>query len=144
MCAIMASMVEDIENYVKDKDLDSIFKQILVKFFKDAKCKNMAGEYADAVIDDDDENDVESLQILLGCKADAADPTKCKELSEKQKDEFMEAIEDYGITKRMHKMKIVKALGVLPPPREPTPYLLGSFGGENLQHVQKEHPDSSA
>lgn len=35
MCAIMANMVEDIENYVKDKDLDSIFKQILVKFFKD-------------------------------------------------------------------------------------------------------------
>ena len=35
LCAIMANMVEDIENYVKDKDLDSIFKQILVKFFKD-------------------------------------------------------------------------------------------------------------
>ena len=28
-------MVDDIESYVKDKELDSIFKQILVQCFKD-------------------------------------------------------------------------------------------------------------
>ncbi len=31
----MANVVDEIETYVKDKELDNIFKQILVQCFKD-------------------------------------------------------------------------------------------------------------
>ena len=31
----MANVVDEIETYVKDKELDSIFKEILVQCFKD-------------------------------------------------------------------------------------------------------------
>ena len=108
----------------------------LVHFFQSAGCKNNAEEYADAVLQDDDEHDVESLQILLGCEALDSDPFKCAKISKEDKEEFREQLADFGITQKSHQTKIIRRLEATPPPRELRPYLC--FGEEDADHVRKE------